>query len=447
MVNVAPADVPPDVVTVTLAVPTVAMSLAGTTAVSEVVPLPGMVCSATPFQFTFAGATKFVPVTVRLKAAPPAVADLGLRLVIFGAPGLMVNVVPGDVPPVVVTVTLAVPGVAKSLAGTAAVIFAALTNDVVSPAPFHFAAAPGTKFVPLMVSVRAALPAFAALGLKPVIVGGASSTVNIVPAEVTPSVVTVTLAVPAVAIKLAGTAASSVFALTNKVDSAVPFQLTVVPGMKFVPVTVRGKAGPPTVAELGLRLVIVGATGLMVNVAATDVPRIVVTITLAVPGVVIRLAGTAASSVFALTYSVGNGVPFHFTVALEKKFVPVTLRGNAGPPAIAELGLMLAIVGGTFFMVNVAPSDVPRIVVTETVAVPGVAIRLAGTVAVSWLVPTKAVASGMPFQFTVAPEKRYVPFTVSVNVAPPAAVELGLKLVIVGPSVSRRNPCVTGQLQ
>jgi hypothetical protein len=151
--------------------------------------------------------------------------------------------------------------------------------------------------------------------------------------------------------------------------------------------------------------------------------------------------------VFALTYSVDNGVPFHFTVALEKKFVPVTLRGNAGPPAIAELGLMLAIVGGTVFMVNVAPSDVPRLVVTVTVAVPGVAIRLAGTVAVSWLVPTNAVASGVPFQFTVAPEKRYVPFTVSVNVAPPAAVELGLKLVIVGPSVSSKKACVAGQGQ
>jgi hypothetical protein len=46
----------------------------------------------------------------------------------------MVNVAPFDVPPVVVTVTVAVPGVAMSLAGTTAVSLVALTHFVVSAA-------------------------------------------------------------------------------------------------------------------------------------------------------------------------------------------------------------------------------------------------------------------------------------------------------------------------
>jgi hypothetical protein len=41
--------------------------------------------------------------------------------VIVGGPGLMVNAAPGEVPPVVVTVTIAKPIVAIRLAGTAAV--------------------------------------------------------------------------------------------------------------------------------------------------------------------------------------------------------------------------------------------------------------------------------------------------------------------------------------
>jgi len=43
-----------------------------------------------------------------------------------------------------------------------------------------------------------------------------------------------------------------------------PFQRTIDPVMKLVPFTVRVNAGPPAVAEVGLKLVVVG-TGLPVN--------------------------------------------------------------------------------------------------------------------------------------------------------------------------------------
>ena len=79
MVNVSAPDVPPPGVgvnTVTEAVPAVAMSPAGTAAVNCVA-LPKVVTNAAPFHCTTELLTKFVPVTVSVKPAPPAVAEEG----------------------------------------------------------------------------------------------------------------------------------------------------------------------------------------------------------------------------------------------------------------------------------------------------------------------------------------------------------------------------------
>jgi hypothetical protein len=59
-------------------------------------------------------------------------------------------------------------------------------------------------------------------------------------------------------------------------------------------------------------------------------------------------------------------------------------------------------------------------------------MRAAGTVAVSCFELTNVVASGLPFQFTVEPETKLLPFTVSVNCGPPAAMQVGLIELIVG---------------
>lgn len=60
---------------------------------------------------------------------------------------------------------------------------------------------------------------------------------------------------------------------------------------------------------------------------------------------------------------------------------------------------------GVFVMVNVTALDVavPQALVVTTVidAVPAVAIRAAGTVAVSRVEDTNVVVSAVPFQFTV----------------------------------------------
>lgn len=72
--------------------------------------------------------------------------------------------------------------------------------------------------------------------------------------------------------------------------------LTVVEGVKCCPLIVRVKACLPTVAKLGLRLLMAGNPCLIVTAKGADVPASVETVTLAVPDFTIKLAGTAAIS-------------------------------------------------------------------------------------------------------------------------------------------------------
>src|SRR5205809_972490 len=53
-------------------------------------------------------------------------------------------------------------------------------------------------------------------------------------------------------------------------------------------------------------------------------------------------------------------------------------------------------------------------------------MREAATVAVSCVEETNVVVSAAPFQFTVEPETKFLPFTVSVNCGPPAPMQVGL---------------------
>ena len=80
--------------------------------------------------------------------------------------------------------------------------------------------------------------------------------------------------------------------------------------------------------------------------------------------------------------------------------------------------------------VDVAPGHVGLVTVID--AVPAVAMRDAGTVAVNCVEETNVVLSGVPFQFTVAPLTKLVPLTVKVNCGPPAVVQVGLSELMVG---------------
>jgi hypothetical protein len=96
------------------------------------------------------------------------------------------------------------------------------------------------------------------------------------------------------------------------------------------------------------------------------------------------------------------------------------------------------VIAGVLAIVNVIAFEVrPQAPGLSTVieAVPGLAMLPLDTVAVSRVEETKVVVSGLPFQFTVEPETKLVPFTVSVNCAPPAVAQAGLSELIVGAAV------------
>src|SRR3970282_294777 len=117
---------------------------------------------------------------------------------------------------------------------------------------------------------------------------------------------TVTWAVPAGTRSLSGMLAVSWVARTNVVVRLTPFQLTVEPETKPLPVTVSVKAGPPCKALVGARVESVG-TGLMAVTVKGTAPEVsppgagLNTVTGGVPAVTRSLPGMLALSWVALT--------------------------------------------------------------------------------------------------------------------------------------------------
>jgi hypothetical protein len=211
--NVSAPDVPPPglgLVTVIFAVPEFVISVAGTWAVSCVA-LAKLVVSAVPFQFTTAPLTKLLPFTVSVNAAPPTNALAGESEETIGAVLLIAKVTGADVPPPgagLVTVMLADPALAISLAGTWAVSWLALAKVVVSAVPFHFTTEFATKLAPLTVNVKVAPPTVAPVGATDATVGAGLLMGNVAGADVPPpgaGLMTVMLAEPELATSLAGT--------------------------------------------------------------------------------------------------------------------------------------------------------------------------------------------------------------------------------------------------
>ena len=170
-----------------------------------------------------------------------------------------------------VTVTFTVPAVAMSAAGIVATIWALVTDDgVIAGLDPKFTVAPLAKPVPLIVSVNAVPPTVEKVGAIEVSVGPETALiVNDRVPDVPPpgaGLVTVTVAVPAVAISAAVIAAVSCVALTNVVVLVAPLNFTTDVETNAVPFTVRVKAAPPAVALVGEREVAVGAGLLMVKV-------------------------------------------------------------------------------------------------------------------------------------------------------------------------------------
>src|SRR5262245_4234515 len=110
---------------------------------------------------------------------------------------------------------------------------------------------------------------------------------------------TLTFAVPMVAMSVAGIAAVNRVALTKVVGRSLSFHRTTELLAKFVPLTVRVNAAPPTSAKFGLKDVSVGAGagGVIEKLRAFEVLPLgpgLTTVTLAVPAAAISVAGIAA---------------------------------------------------------------------------------------------------------------------------------------------------------
>jgi hypothetical protein len=73
----------------------------------------------------------------------------------------------------------------------------------------------------------------------------------------------------------------------------------------------------------------------------------VVTVTLPVEAVAIRLAGSSAVSCVALTYVVFSAAASQYAIAVEVKFAPSMVSVRAAPPATASGGLRLVMTGGS----------------------------------------------------------------------------------------------------
>ena len=170
--------------------------------------------------------------------------------------------------------------------------------------------------------------------------------------------VIVTFTVPAVAMSPAGIVATICVLVTDEgVIAGFDPKFTVAPVTNPVPVSVNGKAAPPTVAFAGAIEARVGAeTGLIVKDRTPDMPPPgagFVTVTLAVPAVAISAAVIAAVTCVALMNVVVLAVPLNFTTEVDTNPVPLTVSVNAAPPAVALVGEIDVSVGAGLLIVNV----------------------------------------------------------------------------------------------
>jgi len=106
--------------------------------------------------------------------------------------------------------------------------------------------------------------------------------------------------------------------------------------------------------------------------------------------------------------------PFHMTVSVALKFVPLMVRVNPPGPAVRKMGLKLVMAGGGL-TVNASELEATRSeVMTLTFAVTGAATSVAGMRACACPFVTVGVVRFDPFHCTVTFDWK-LPFTVRGN--------------------------------
>ena len=230
--------------------------------------------------------------------------------------------------------------------------------------------------------------------------------------------------------------------LTNVVARGPPLISITEVALKPVPVKVRRGAVVAAAATLVGAIIVITGNGFTIEYAKMlDVPPFggagggaagFVTAMESVPAVARSAAVRLTCRTVLFMKPVERFVLFTLTTDCGAKFVPVITNVTPADPASTVVGEMDVIVGtllGAGVIVNVREvADVPppgEEVNTTTVAVPGLAIRLAGTWVVIWLVLRKVVTSEFPFHWTKEPGEKFLPVTVRVNAVPPACAVVG----------------------
>lgn len=294
--------------------------------------------------------------------------------------------------------------------------------------------APFRKPVPLIVNVKAAVPAVALVGESEVTVGGALLTVKDAAEEVPPpgaGFVTVTFLTPPVAMSPAAIDAANCEALLNVVVLAAPLKFTTDPETKPEPFTVRVNAEPPEIALVGAIDVIPTIGLLIVNCKLGLVPPPgvgLVTATFAVPAVAMSAAAMAAVNWVALLKVVVFVAPLKVTTDGVTKPVPLTVSVKAAPPSVALVGARDVSTGAGLLMLNTCAPDVPPPgagFVTVTFVVLTVRISEAGTAEVNCVELLNVVALAAPLKFTTELDTKPDPLTVRVKAEPPAIALAG----------------------
>lgn len=129
--------------------------------------------------------------------------------------------------------------------------------------------------------------------------------------------------------------------LTKTVVWSVPFNLTTLPLTKFDPVTVIWNEAAPVEAELGERVVRLGAGFETVKLLDPDKPPPglgLKTVTAEVPPAAMSEALIRAVTCELLTKVVVRSEPFHLTTQPLTKLVPLTVSVKPAAPAVAEDG-------------------------------------------------------------------------------------------------------------
>jgi hypothetical protein len=197
-----------------------------------------------------------------------------------------------------------------------------------------------------------------------------------------------------------------------------------------VPLTPTVLLVPPVVANVMLdAYTVAGADALIRAYTVTGWPV----------SVVLAPFVSVTASEYVVPFNDNSKLAGAVAVTLAVRLAPLTVKvcaAEAVPVTVLILlsALVDVIIEGmpAGLIVKVCALDTAAPVSTVTDAVPAVAISAAVIAAVSWVDETKVVVLLEPFQRTVLPDKKLVPYTVIVKAELPATADAGEIDVVVG---------------